>query len=184
MTKKSLNRHKRDKSNQALAAKETEQQKKIEKFKQENKAWDELHRIYFIQQDRLTTMSSHATIFFATPDLPLLLEPTTAQYTCDLIRGFAADLRIFQDRLLSLYNTHKDKTGNIDIEEDEGAYTTMVQLISSYNDFQADVDLILDPIYQQLLAVAQTIEDKARATLAAAAQAEQESTPVSTEQSA
>lgn len=55
MTKKSPNRHKRDKSNQALAAKATEQQKKIEKFKQDNKAWDELQRIYFIQQDRFDT---------------------------------------------------------------------------------------------------------------------------------
>lgn len=166
MTKKSQNRKQRDIANKKMMQQAQAQKNKIEEFKDNNRGWDDLQRIYYFNQDRLTTMSKHATIFFATPDLPLLLEEQTAKYTCDLIRGFAADLRSFQDRLLSLYNLHKERTGKVDIEEEEGAYTTMVSLLSSYNDFQNDVDLILDPIYQQLLAVAQTIEDKARAALA------------------
>lgn len=155
MTKKSQARIQRDLSTQQAAA-----------YKAKNTGWDDIKEVYQSNQARLNTMISPASRFFAIVNINLFISPGMHDYTRKTILGFANDIREFQSRLNGIYNKHKDRSGMVDTEE-AGEYTKLLSYYTAYNEFGNAVDLLLAPLFQQVCAIMETIEENIRNAKAA-----------------
>lgn len=164
MTKKSAGRQKRD-----------QEVKKVEIFTNKNAAWGDTAALYTRHQNHLNFMSNKIMSFFEIPDIGKFVPAEQHEYARTVASGFQKDLMAFQDRLNKLYAQHSNKTGKLDVTI-TGEYTFMVQLFSAYESYERDVQMILTPMFTQILALIHTIEQNIQASVrreaaAAAAQA-------------
>ena len=160
MTKKSSSRLARD-----------AETKRANDFKKKNTAWDDVRSLYTEAQNTINHMANVVTAFFSVEGVALYLPLDQRKYAADLVRGLSTDIQSFQERLNGLYAQHKDKHGMLHLDNEADSYTNMIQLWSAYVDFKRDVTLVLEPIYQQTMAIMSVAETNIRMVAEGEAQA-------------
>lgn len=154
MTKKSSARLQRD----ATAKQATDYTKK-------NTGWDDTHALYEKYQNHLNFMYSKVTKFFDIENIGSFIPLAEREYASSVVSGFAKDIKSFQGRLNALYNQHKSRKGHVDVEA--GDYIFMVQLISAYQAYNRDAEMILSPMFTQVMGLIQSIESNIQRAVAA-----------------
>lgn len=141
MTKKSLGRLQRDQEKKAT----DEALVKFEKDKLTNKAWDELKSIHGQIVSCIIGISSEVARMFSIPELNNFLENT--KETSDLIRCVAEDTKSLSKRVASIYETHKDKIGGWNTEEE---FFASVQIFEQYHAINSEISGLIFPNYNIL----------------------------------
>ena len=124
-------------------------QKTRDEFFKTNTAWKDLKDLYTKHAQLIANTLSQLISLYKTPALIDFLEKDEFKENKILFTSVQKDIEVMSDRLVSIYNKHKDKpTEGVSTEEE---FNESLLIFEEYKDFADKFNAIVMPTYQTLV---------------------------------